>query len=440
MTAATLTHLPLAAGGAVLASAGRAALWAFSHYMRAPLTNTAIVSMVALTAMAGSNALYLQTHKHPAPLFAPVVQQRAVPAPQVRPVVPAVRHSKPVLAPLPKAETTGSIAANATPIGNAEVFEMQRKLQMLNLFDGTIDGYYGPQTARAIKKFEELNGRKPKGELSTEILELIRSAPAITAAPKVEPLPTPDPLPATDSLPKVQMQPVAESAAEPATLPAVMPRTVTTVEPLPAPDPLPIAVQAPPQAQPVAGIAPAPIKTPLGRELPETPQAALNLAVETAGDAIDTIIEGVQAVAMTTKPPATKPVPLQQVAAVPAVEAVAPAQPATQVAMAAPVAVPGKPLVVAEPEPETIPEVPVLETDAKPEDLMPAFSVTDPVIVAQVQRGLGSLGFLHGPADGVAGEATAKAIRNFEVYYNYKVTGRISPELLDLLVQNGASI
>jgi hypothetical protein len=92
-------------------------------------------------------------------------------------------------------------------------------------------------------------------------------------------------------------------------------------------------------------------------------------------------------------------------------------------------------------EPETpSEEIAVLDTDAKPEELMPAFSVTDPVIVAKVQRGLASLGFLHGPADGIAGEATAKAIRNFEVYYNYKVTGRISPELLDLLVQNGASI
>ena len=90
MTAATLTHLPLAAGGAVLASAGRAALWAFSHYMRAPLTNTAIVSMVALTAMAGSNALYMQAHKHPAPLFAPVAQHVA--APRVTSVVPAVRQ------------------------------------------------------------------------------------------------------------------------------------------------------------------------------------------------------------------------------------------------------------------------------------------------------------------------------------------------------------
>jgi peptidoglycan hydrolase-like protein with peptidoglycan-binding domain len=61
-------------------------------------------------------------------------------------------------------------------------------------------------------------------------------------------------------------------------------------------------------------------------------------------------------------------------------------------------------------------------------------------MVASVQRGLSSLGFLHGPIDGVAGEATAKAIRNFEVYYNYNVTGRVTPELVNLLVQNGAVI
>ncbi len=48
---------------------------------------------------------------------------------------------------------------------------------------------------------------------------------------------------------------------------------------------------------------------------------------------------------------------------------------------------------------------------------------TDPKVVGAVQRGLSSLGFLHGEIDGVAGEATAKAIRNFEVYYNYNVTG-----------------
>jgi hypothetical protein len=85
-------------------------------------------------------------------------------------------------------------------------------------------------------------------------------------------------------------------------------------------------------------------------------------------------------------------------------------------------------------------EVPVLDTEAKIEDLMPPFSVTDPVIVSRVQRGLASLGFLHGPIDGVAGEATAKAIRTFETFYNYERTGRITPELPDLLVKAGATL
>ncbi len=43
-----------------------------------------------------------------------------------------------------------------------------------------------------------------------------------------------------------------------------------------------------------------------------------------------------------------------------------------------------------------------------------------------MQRGLNSLGFLHGEITGVADQATAKAIRNFEVYFNYAETGRLT--------------
>jgi peptidoglycan hydrolase-like protein with peptidoglycan-binding domain len=57
-----------------------------------------------------------------------------------------------------------------------------------------------------------------------------------------------------------------------------------------------------------------------------------------------------------------------------------------------------------------------------------------------VQRGLTSLGFLHAPVDGPAGEATAKAIRNIEVYFNYNLTGRVTRQLVQLLEQNGAVI
>jgi peptidoglycan hydrolase-like protein with peptidoglycan-binding domain len=63
---------------------------------------------------------------------------------------------------------------------------------------------------------------------------------------------------------------------------------------------------------------------------------------------------------------------------------------------------------------------------------------TNKQMIQKVQVGLASLGFLQGKIDGVAGEATAKAIRNFEVYYNYKVTGAVTPELVDMLSNAGA--
>ncbi|VAW17732.1 hypothetical protein MNBD_ALPHA12-227 [hydrothermal vent metagenome] len=66
--------------------------------------------------------------------------------------------------------------------------------------------------------------------------------------------------------------------------------------------------------------------------------------------------------------------------------------------------------------------------------------IVDKATVEKVQRGLSSLGFLYGPVDGIAGDATASAIRNFEVYQNFEVTGRITPDLVDLLLAAGASI
>lgn len=450
MTAATLAHLPVAAGGALLSVTGTAIHWGVARYMRAPLSNTAILAMVTLSAMASSNALYNQRHEHPAPLFAPatVFEEASIEPVEVLPVVPATRRNRPaVIAPLASEETTGSVNPTAEvdrkPIGNAEVTEIQRKLHSMQLYEGAIDGLYGPQTARAIKKFEERAGLKPKGQLTYELLEAVRAAPVILPEPATEALPTPDPLPEVTKKPAAAVEPLPmEAAEEPADAgnafraTADTPKAESELEPLPAPAPLQLAAET----EPKAAVA-------KKRELPATPEDAFDLVVKTAGEAIETIADGVQSIAMTT-PPKRKPAASaqqfaaaeQQAAATIEPAATAEVQPTTEVASVATPRV-GVPLVVPEePEAKSSDDVAELDGDVKPEELMPPFSVTDPVIVAKVQRGLASLGFLHGPADGVAGEATAKAIRNFEVYYNYKVTGRISPELLDLLVQNGASI
>lgn len=457
MTAATLAHLPLQVGSVAMAHAGRAALWVIARYMRSPLTNSAIAALVVTSAMAGSNALYGQRHEHPSPLFDAGIESPAQLA-DVEPVIPKTRPKSFVMSAPAKVQRQVVAAAapvdtQGGPIGNKEVFEVQRKLERLQLFTGTVDGYYGPQTARALKKFEELRGLKPTGELTRDIIELVLAAPLSTPAPQpVAPAPAPavEQKPAAAvTLPKVEAAPV-EAELPKAVQPkadAVKPQSLAVME---QPKPLVSDIQT-------GSIAPAKQATGntlLGRPVPKSPEAALEMAAETAGDAISTIVDGVQSMTMTTPPKVLpkKPVAQQQFAAESNALTTAEAAPAvTLVPKAAAArtelaALPDKPQVgvplkIEEPAPPKPGEaIAVLDTEATPEQLMAPFSVTDPVIVAKVQRGLGSLGFLHGPADGVAGEATAKAIRNFEVYFNYKVTGRISPELLDLLVDNGASI
>jgi peptidoglycan hydrolase-like protein with peptidoglycan-binding domain len=439
MTAATLAHLPLQVGGVALAQAGRAALWVIARYMRSPLTNSAIAALVVTSAMAGSNALFGQQHEHPSPLFTAAIESEM--STDIEPVIPKTRPKSFVMNAPAKVQrlvvAPTQTDKQAGPIGNKDVFEVQRKLERLQLFTGTIDGYYGPQTARAIKKFEEQRGLKPTGELTRATIDLVLAAPLATPeAQPVAPAPAAE-QPAAMTLPKPQSAPVEQE------LPAagrVKPQSLAALE-----QPRPLVSDL--ETGSIAPVKRATGNTLLGRPVPRSPEAALEMAAETAGDAIDTIIDGVQSMGMTTPPkPATQQLAAQTsrpaTAEAAAPIALVPKSAATRTELASLPDKPqvGVPLQIEEAPPKPGEAIAVLDTEATPEQIMAPFSVTDPVIVAKVQRGLGSLGFLHGPADGVAGEATAKAIRNFEVYFNYKVTGRISPELLDLLVNNGASI
>jgi len=144
-----------------------------------------------------------------------------------------------------------------------------------------------------------------------------------------------------------------------------------------------------------------------------------------------------------------KPVGLvtpELIAAVKAAEQVtAPQDAAAQTAYPAP----GRPASSAQPLP------PVIETAAAPvatpaDDPIariarlaadaPAPAETDSAadLVLKAETGLARLGFLHGEIDGVFDQATARAIREFENYKSYRVTGRLEPELIDLLREAGA--
>ncbi len=399
MTATTLSRLPLLAGSAVAASLGRAGLWTMSRYMRAPLASTGMLALVTLTALAASNALYFQTARHPSPFFSPTsnvgVVQPMVVAPQPMPA--PERQSAAVVAP-PTAvvtqETTGSVAVvppvvPTTPVGNTDAFAVQKKLAELGLFSGTVDGFYGPMTANAIRAFEQRNGLEPTGAMTPDVIDAILRADAAGMVPVAQPAPV------------VQQTVAVQPAAQPQ--PAVQPQAAV-VQPAPQPDRV---------------VARLPALSPVDE------------AVDTIGNAaaqtIDSIVAAVDGGRTTPPAPAVKPVP-----ALPLV--------ATQQAQQMPA-----PVQVASLEPMAAPRpVTAVQTQPAPNQAMAATNTVAPAnnvqLVSSIQKGLASLGFYHGSIDGHPGDATAKAIREFENFHSYRVTGQVKPDLVDLLRQAGAAI
>jgi peptidoglycan hydrolase-like protein with peptidoglycan-binding domain len=389
MMDSTLTRLPLAAGSAVAASLGRAGLWTLARYMRAPLASTGLMVMVTLTALAGSNALYFQTARHPAPLFAPapdVPETASIARPATAPALPQLRQA----APQPvSSETTSSVTPVApaipdAPVGNSQVFELQKKLTELKLFDGTVDGFYGPMTARAIRAFEERNGLTPTGALSNQIIDAILRADATGIAPQ--------PIQVAVAAPQPMQAPVRPTAVQ---LPAVAPEPARLIRPV----------------DPVAD--------------------AFDTVTNSAAETIDSIVAAVDGSRKTPAPSAVRPMPALPLLAATAQPMPTPVQ---HVASLEPIAPPA----VIVPQQAAPQQQAALAPVAAPRTIVnPA---NDTQLIEQVQRGLASLGFLQGPIDGKPGEATAKAIRSFEIFHNYAPTGEVNTQLLGLLRDAGASI
>lgn len=388
MTATTLSRLPLLAGSAAAASLGRAGSWAISRYMRAPLASTGLLAMVTMTALAASNALYFQTSRHPAPLFTPTavvadIVPTPVEAPAAAPAIAPTPVRQTVVATPVTNETTGSVAPLAQPIpdapvGNKDAFEVQKKLTELGLFDGAVDGYYGPRTARAIRAFEERNGMVPTGAMSRAVVDAILRADA------------------AGMIPAAQRQ-AAAPAPQPVTPPAPVPQVAVQAAP----------VQ--PAAQPDRVVA----------QLP--PLSPIDDAVDTVGNAAAQTIDSIVA-AVDGRPAQTQPIP-----ALPMMPTNQPMPAPVQVASLEPMAAP-RPVTAVQPQAAPV------------QAAAPVQPANDSQLISQIQRGLASLGFYHAPIDGKPGDATAKAIREFENFHSYRVTGQVNPDLVGLLRDAGATI
>jgi hypothetical protein len=199
-----------------------------------------------------------------------------------------------------------------------------------------------------------------------------------------------------------------------------------------------------PQRVRVADAAPQPVAAPIVRaataQLPAvglTPVNAVRAAtpVENTFDAvtnsaaqtIDSIVAAVDGSRVTPVAPAVRPMPSQPLLAATAQPMPAQVQ---RVASLEPVAPPAV----------IVPQQVAAQQQAAIAPIKAVSLANNSQVIEQVQRGLASLGFLQGAIDGKPGEATAKAIRAFEIFHNYAPTGEATPQLVGLLRDAGASI
>ena len=137
----------------------RVAAWITSH----PRDAVALLAAVVATGAIALNALLLQAGPHPAPLFS------------LRQTVPESTAAVP--RPRPVSYETARTDAPAPRTRTELVTEIQRGLAKRGLYDGPVDGIYGPKTDAAVRDFAQRAQVKVGPEPNEALLQSILGSP-----------------------------------------------------------------------------------------------------------------------------------------------------------------------------------------------------------------------------------------------------------------------
>lgn len=161
----------------------------------------AVIAALALSVVI-ANAAFLQTGRHPAPLFADkpaaataapksirvVGQELTGPPPQAaapksRPADANATQPEPSKTDALKAEIARIEAERAQQPAaprprNEVVADIQRELSRRGFYDGAPDGVFGPKTNAAMRDFEQASGLRPGGEPNEVFLRAVSRSQA----------------------------------------------------------------------------------------------------------------------------------------------------------------------------------------------------------------------------------------------------------------------
>jgi peptidoglycan hydrolase-like protein with peptidoglycan-binding domain len=120
---------------------------------------------VTATVMILGNVLFMQSGRHPAPIF-----KNAQP--------PVLFETTSTVGALPRARPADPIKTGAGRPVIDLVTEIQKELTRRGFYDGPVDGVYGSKTDAAIRDFEQTAGLKPTPEPNEVLLRAIQRSNA----------------------------------------------------------------------------------------------------------------------------------------------------------------------------------------------------------------------------------------------------------------------
>lgn len=184
-----------------------------SAAMRNPAAVGGATAFAVTLAYVSANALWYQPHAHPSAYFttrvvigdAPSAERFADPAPT--PPAPSfapqrLRDPAP-MQPRASRETDDipALIANETtaavPRGDDRVRLVQEVLKTLDLYAGDVDGLAGPQTGKAVERYQRIVGLEPTGQIDDRLLAQLGagSRPASSQPGELAELPASAPVP-----------------------------------------------------------------------------------------------------------------------------------------------------------------------------------------------------------------------------------------------------
>jgi hypothetical protein len=135
-------------------------------------------ALAAIASEAGIYAIIRINRSLESPLHIMTATPPLLPSPMPPPPAPAITEITDAAPPVaPDAPAPAMERSGLAELDTAEIWELQARLEFLGMRPGSLDGIPGPETAAAIRRYEQSRRQANTGKLDRKLLERLRQEP-----------------------------------------------------------------------------------------------------------------------------------------------------------------------------------------------------------------------------------------------------------------------